>query len=160
MQFKTHEFDEVKHDMFSALSVKQPYAGQIAYGEKTIEVRSKTTAFRGDLLICSSKKPNIPGLECGFALAIVELYDVKPVEEFTPEDWEQTCIPKEIRGNYSNCWGWMLRDNRRVIEWPVSGQLGIWKLVFTKDLIIEYPSIISLDKESYRHIMNEVNKKK
>lgn len=160
MQFKTHEFDKVKHDMFSALSVKQPYAGQIAYGEKTIELRSKTTAFRGDLLICSSKKPNIPGLDCGFTLAMVELYDVKPVEEFTPEDWEQTCIPKESRGNYLNCWGWMLRDNRRVIEWPVSGQLGIWKLVFTKDLIIEYPSIMSLDKESYRHIMNEVNKKK
>jgi hypothetical protein len=36
-----------------ALSVRQPYASQIANGEKTIEFRSWATKHRGPLLICS-----------------------------------------------------------------------------------------------------------
>ena len=35
-----------------ALSVRQPWAGLIAAGLKTIEVRPRPTHYRGDLLIC------------------------------------------------------------------------------------------------------------
>ena len=36
-----------------ALSVKQPFAGLISSGQKTIEVRSWKTAHRGQVLICA-----------------------------------------------------------------------------------------------------------
>lgn len=35
--------------------------------------------------------------------------------------------------------GWFLRDIRRVIEYPVKGQLGIYNLIYTKGVIIPYP---------------------
>lgn len=38
-----------------SLTVKQPYAGLIAYGLKTIEVRSQPTKYRGDVLIHAAK---------------------------------------------------------------------------------------------------------
>lgn len=160
MQYKVSEYNRELHDMLSALSVKQPYADQIVHGEKTIEVRSKTTSHRGDLLICSSKKPNIAGLDCGYCLGLVELYDVKPVEEFAAEDWKNTCIPDDARGNYSHGFGWLLRNHRRVVEWQVVGQLGVWSLVFTKDRILEYPNAMVIDKKGYKQIMREIREGK
>lgn len=41
-----------------ALSVRQPWAGLIASGAKTMEVRSRRTHFRGPLLICASLRPS------------------------------------------------------------------------------------------------------
>ncbi|HFC8533055.1 TPA: ASCH domain-containing protein [Neisseria lactamica] len=38
-----------------ALSVRQPYAFLIGNCEKSIELRSWKTDYRGDLLICASK---------------------------------------------------------------------------------------------------------
>lgn len=40
-----------------ALSVKSPHAQRIALGQKTLEIRSKRTHYRGDLLICVSQRP-------------------------------------------------------------------------------------------------------
>ena len=108
MQFNSKEYDPEKHDRWRALTVKQPYANDlvtaaykdengVVYGRKSIEVRSKKTSYRGDVLICSSAKPVYPGMESGVTLGLVELYDVKPIKEFTPEDWENTRIPKEKR---------------------------------------------------------------
>ena len=37
-----------------ALSVRAPWAGLIATGTKTLEVRSRRTHYRGELLICES----------------------------------------------------------------------------------------------------------
>lgn len=39
-----------------ALSVKNPFAGLIVKGQKTIEVRTRRTSHRGKIAICSSKK--------------------------------------------------------------------------------------------------------
>jgi hypothetical protein len=40
-----------------ALTVKQPWATQIALGIKKIEYRSWATAHRGNLLVCAGKEP-------------------------------------------------------------------------------------------------------
>ena len=134
MQFNSKEYDPEKHDRWRALTVKQPYANDlvaeaykdengIVYGEKTIEVRSKNTSYRGDVLICSAASPVYPGMESGVTLGLVELYDVKPIKEFTPEDWENTRIPKEKRAKITKGFGWMMRNPRRVVEMPIKGQL-------------------------------------
>lgn len=160
MQYDIKHFDPEDHEKFRALSVKQPYASNLAaaayidengvkFGIKSIEVRSKNTKFRGDLLICSSVSPKIYGLESGVSIGLVELYDVKKISDFTPYDWECTGIPKAERYKYKKGFGWMMKNPRRVIEFPVKGQLGIFTLVYTKDTIIQYPEKVVMDKESY-----------
>lgn len=159
MQFSNKDYNPDQHDRWRALTVKNPFATQlvtaayedngIIYGEKTIEVRSKSTTYRGDLLICSSKNPDLPGYENGVTLGLVELYDVKPVAEFTPLDWEQTRIPPEKRKAITKGYGWLMRNPRRVVEFPIKGQLGIYNLVYTKGCIVEYPKVMVLDKEGY-----------
>ena len=39
-----------------AISIKSPYAQLIQLGYKTLEVRSKPTHYRGDVIICVSLK--------------------------------------------------------------------------------------------------------
>lgn len=159
MQFNNKDYNPDQHDRWRALTVKQPYANDLVtaaftfeghtYGVKSIEVRSKNTTYRGDLLICSSANPEIAGLESGVTLGLVELYGIKPVSEFTPDDWAQTRIPPEKAAKITKGYGWLMRNPRRVIEFPVKGQLGIYNLVYTKDCILEYPTAMVVDRESY-----------
>jgi len=161
MQFEIKQFNKEKHDRWKALTVKQPYATDlvtVAYkesetveiGVKSIEVRSKNTHYRGDVMICSSASPVLHGLESGVCLGLVNLYDVKLCKDFTPEDWENTRIPEAEQHKYKKCFGWMMRNPRRVIEYPVKGQLGLFHLVYTIDTITEYPRTVVMDKAGYR----------
>ena len=155
MQFPNKLYNPDEHDKFRALTVKQPYANDLVtysktidgidYAVKTIEVRSKPTKYRGDLLICSSKNPVFPGMMSGCTLGFCELYDIKPISEFSEEDWNNTRIPREHRQQITKGYGWLMRNPRRCIEFPIMGQLGIYNLVYTKGEIIEYPRKIIVD---------------
>lgn len=140
MQHSTSDYNPDLHDKFKALSVKQPYAEYIASGEKTIEVRSKPTKYRGEIVICSSKdgrpSENAPGYGC--TLAKVELYDCKPLSMLTPEEWEKTKLPQDMMERYkSNAtgYGWFLRNPTQLKHVPIRGQLGIFNLVLTKGVV-------------------------
>lgn len=161
MQYKINQYNPALHDKWRALSVKQPYANLlltpsyeldgIIYAEKSIEVRSKNTHYRGDIMICSTASPQFVGMVSGVTIGLVELYDVKPFSEFTEEDWRNTYLKGEVvrKIRTSSGYGWMMRNPRRVVEFPVSGQLGIFNLVYTKGIITEYPRAMEVDKESY-----------
>lgn len=165
MQIKNSEYNAELHDKWHALTVRQPYANHLVtaayvdddgtiYAEKSIEVRTKNTKYRGDLLVCSSAVPVIPGMESGVTLGFVELYDVKPVAEFTEQDWENTCIPVDKRPKIG--YGWLMRNPRRVVEMPIKGQLGIYNLVTPKDDITEYPTVCKLDKSGWEIIKKKI----
>jgi ASCH domain len=99
-----------------ALSVKQPWAEQIACGKKKSEYRTWSVNFRGDLLVVASKGRNDedvideglnPGkLTYGAAMCVVDLYDVIEDED----------------GDYA----WKLRNPRRVEPVPVTGYAAIY----------------------------------
>ena len=164
MQIKSTEYNEKLHDKWHALTVKQPYAqhlvtvayidNETTYAEKSIEVRSRNINYRGDIMICSSANPVIPGMMSGVTLGIVELYDTKPIEQFTEEDWRNTCIPEEQRPKVG--WGWMMRNPRRVVEMPIKGQLGVYTLIVPKDDITEYPTVCKIDKEGWNIIQKQI----
>lgn len=168
MQYKNSEYNPELHDRFHALTVRQPYANHLVtaayvdngtvYGEKSIEVRSRATNYRGDLLVCSSAMPVIPGMESGVTLGFVEVYDVRQIETFTDEDWENTCIPVEQRPKKG--FGWFVRNPRRVVEMPVKGQLGIYNLVCPKGDITEYPTVCHVDRESWQIIKSKIKNEK
>ena len=154
------DFDATKHKAYKALTVKQPYADDLVkaaykdidgnvYGVKSIEVRSKPTQYRGRILICSSKKPVIPEKESGCIMGFVELYDIKRVEDFTPEDWDKTRIPRSKRAEIKTGYGWLMRNPVRCVELPVKGQLGIYNIAFEKGDIVEYPRICKVSREDW-----------
>ena len=148
-------------DKYTCLSVKQPYADFLVVptyedeegflqADKTIEVRSRNTKYRGDILICASAKPEIYGKMSGCTIGLVELYDVKPVEEFTEHDWIETCIPFNERPKKG--YGWLVRNPRRVVEVPVKGQLGFFTREFPEGEITEYPVALKIDNKSMEMI--------
>lgn len=168
MQIDRKDYNPDQHDVFKALSVKQPYADLLTrvvfrdengeyHADKTIEVRTRNTNYRGDLLVCSSLKPEIPGRLSGVTCGFVELYDVKPIEDFTPEDWAATCIPEQERPRKG--YGWMMRNPRRVVEMPIRGQLGVYNLIVPKDDITEYPRHLAFGLDGFNKLNEKVTKK-
>jgi ASCH domain len=87
-----------------ALTVKQPYASQIASGQKTIEYRGWASDYRGDLLITASANPKTHG-PYGVTVCIVELWD-------------------DLR-EHKGC-EWYLRNPRPVKQVAVTGYQGLW----------------------------------
>lgn len=102
-----------------ALSVKQPWANMIARGEKTIELRSWGTKHRGDLLICSSKQPNIA--PAGRALAIANMVDCRPA---TQKDEAAACSVIWVGTDVS----WVFENVRRITPFPVTGAQGLFDI--------------------------------
>lgn len=99
-----------------ALSVKQPWAELIARGEKTIEVRSKPTKYRGPLLIVSCKRPNV--WVTGHAIAVVDLVDCRPMAKADEE--------AALRERWVGAKAWVLENPRRVEPVPVTGKQGVY----------------------------------
>jgi hypothetical protein len=104
-----------------ALSVKQPYAGRIARGEKTIEVRGWSTSYRGRILVCSSKQPAEETDEpCGVMICIVTLVDVRAFKRSDVEaamcDWSP------------NLYAFVLADVRPVEPIAIRGALGLFEV--------------------------------
>lgn len=165
MQINKKDYNPEIHDVYKALTVKQPYADALTkvvfrdesgyHAEKTIEVRSRNTTYRGELIICSSAKPELYGRLSGVTCGFVELYDVKPVEQFTAEDWAATCIPEKDRPRKG--YGWMVRNPRRVVEMPIKGQLGVYNLIVPKDDITEYPRTVEFGRVGFERLKQKAN---
>jgi hypothetical protein len=112
-----------------ALSLRQPWANLIANGLKTIETRKWKTNYRGDLVICSSKNPNI--FPAGYAICIVEVYDCIPMIK---EHEEKACIKI-----YPNAWSWFIRNVRLINPmFPVKGKLSFFEVNVPKESIREF----------------------
>ncbi len=113
-----------------AVSVKQPWANLIASGQKTIETRTWSTNYRGELLIVSSKSPRIA--PAGFGLAIAALVECRPMAK---HDEAAACCDV-----YPNAQAWVLEDIRRIDPFPVSGRLGLYEVELPEHLAGEWRS--------------------
>ena len=105
-----------------ALSIHPVYACEILAGQKTVEVRTWKTAYRGDLLICSTNhkvKDTIPG----HALCVVTLKDIEPLssKHFAGAMFKRSNIDN-LEGKYA----WILSDVRWIKPIPLKGKLGLW----------------------------------
>jgi hypothetical protein len=56
-----------------AISIRQPWASQIADGTKIIEYRSWPTSYRGPLLVCASARPVVSGVLSGVAICVIDV---------------------------------------------------------------------------------------
>lgn len=144
-----------------ALSVKQPWAGMIAQRIKPIETRVWATDYRGELLICASKKPvfDYKAFQCdhcyqfltgtlnrSFFICPFCGKQSKTSQIVTKQCGMAICIaslvdcrpmtvddePKARCKMYPNAFSWVL-DNVRLIEpFPVKGQLGLFEVAIPR----------------------------
>lgn len=126
-----------------ALTLTQPWASLVMSGDKRIETRSWSTAYRGPLAIHAAKgwdadarwfASQVCGrillgwdlpedLPRGAVLGTVELLDVQPTWALNPSERER------FFGDYSpGRWGWIFGDFRNFAQ-PVlaRGALGLWE---------------------------------
>ena len=118
-----------------ALTVCAPWSSLIARGEKTIELRSKPTKYRGELVICAgAKSPTHTPLRAqvarerglldaprGVTLCIVELVDCRLA---VGGDEAAACCPPTVGKDYA----WIVRVVAQLEHIPVSGYLSFWTL--------------------------------
>ena len=124
-----------------AISLKQPWANLVACGYKTLETRTWSTGYRGDLLICSSASGEIEPTGC--ALAVVKLVDCREMEY---GDAEAACILR-----YPEAKVFVLEDIRLLQPFPVRGSLNIYELdVSEEELIYENEAGIAAFIDRYR----------
>ena len=107
-----------------AISIKNPYATQILQGAKNIEYRSWDTKHRGELLICSSANPKVPGMLSGYALCVVDL--------------ENTTYNQS-----EDVYEWHLTNVRKIKAFPVKGKLNFFDV---DDSLIHYPDEQTTDE--------------
>ena len=101
-----------------AIVLKEPYAGMVRAGKKTIETRVWKTNYRGKLLICASK---IPRTEfSGKAIAIAELVDCRTMIK---ADEKRACCKV-----YDRAHSWVLEDIRPIKPFSVRGQLSLFEV--------------------------------
>ena len=105
------------------LSLKQPYADLLAFGEKTIELRKWNTRFRGEFLIHASKNIDIQACErldididkltIGAIIGSAFLYDFKEYsnqEEFNKDKQKHFSIVTKYFEGYK--YGLLIRNAR------------------------------------------------
>jgi len=120
-------FSDLCHALYmKAISIQQPWATLIAYGEKRIEWRSWSTSYRGELLICASARdfPLDDGVVApgGFALAVVTLADVRP---FSRRDLTAACMDKMPT---PTGFAWVLHGVREIEPFPVKGRQRLFEV--------------------------------
>lgn len=115
-----------------AITVPQPFTFEILSGRKTIEAMDWESLYRGDLLICASKKPafadeDIEEMEeeygidflLGQALCVARLVDVRLMQEGD----EDLALLDEID---PEAYSWVFTDVRPVLPFPVKDQEGVF----------------------------------
>ena len=101
-----------------ALSIHPVYAMSIVTGQKTVECRSWTTNYRGDILICSTAKKE-KGTIPGHALGVVTLEDIVP--------FQRKHLKGAMMNNFSpEDYAWILTNPRVIKPFPVKGKLSLW----------------------------------
>lgn len=104
-----------------ALSVSPAYAMCLVTGIKTVECRSWSTNYRGDIMICSTAK-KLHGTIPSHALGIVTLVDIVP---FTRKHLDAACMqPADYQ---QGLYAWIVENPRLIKPIPVKGKLSLWE---------------------------------
>ena len=96
------------------------YAMMLVTGEKTVEIRTWSTEYRGDILICSTQK-KLHGFISGHAMGIVELVDIVPMKK----EHVEPALLEPIDYNPSS-FAWLLKNPRIIKPIPLKGKLSLW----------------------------------
>ena len=118
-----------------ALSLRQPFANEIATGRKTIETRTWSTKHRGRVAICASKSRKRylglhPAPPYGAIVAVATIVDCKPMMQ--ADERAALCHV------YPEAWSWFLEDIVRVKPVPIRGALGLFEIDLAEEDLEPY----------------------
>jgi hypothetical protein len=103
------------------ISIRQPWASLIASGQKTVELRTWTTKYRGPLIVCASAAPtkdtHYPIGPMGVTICLVELVDIR-----RPIPTDSACVVPSERD-----WAWALGRVTHLPAVAVKGRLSLWE---------------------------------
>jgi activating signal cointegrator 1 len=122
--------------VYTCLSIRQPWAELILQGRKSIEVRSWSTAHRGELWLHAGARTDDDAMRRlglgslavphGALVGRCELYDCV---EFSVDTWEQWRVRHLNSGALEKRrFAWLLRDPTRTSPKPMKGRLGLMRL--------------------------------
>ncbi len=118
------------------LSIKPYYATKILLGEKTIEVRSWQTPYRGDILIHASSGRK-SGCISEHAICVAKLWKIEPLQK---KHGKKACWPEltdyECYGQYA----WHLKNLRLIKPFELKGKLNLWTYDGDVELAPEFGS--------------------
>ncbi len=108
-----------------ALSIRQPHLHRIINKQKTFEIRSWNTKYRGELLLCASRSTKDCSdidktLPRGCALAVVKIKNVYP---FLKCHEKNSCIAWQ-----PNLYAWEIEIVEKIKPFPVKGKLGFFEV--------------------------------
>lgn len=123
-----------------------PYAEWIKTGEKTLETRTRSFNYRGDIVICCGKTNSV-GKNAGKALCIVELWNIRDMRK-TDEEAAGVNYSRGIKSFLLRNWRHFSRD----FEFSPQRVSGAWQSIFEITIpadvkIIPRPDIVSQVKE-------------
>lgn len=115
-----------------ALTVQQPFAGLIAAGRKTIELRRWPTKLRGLLTICAGARAwseaavkEFGDGPRGVVLCEVDVVGCRPATE---ADRGAACVGADKLASLEGWYAWELAEARAVPQRPVRGMPGLFTL--------------------------------
>ncbi len=107
---------------YKVLCIRQPWASMILKKEKTIELRSWYTDYRGPLLIAASANPKIEGLPCGQLIALANLVECRKSKR--DDQWAARSELTWGRDTFS----WILKRVKPIKPIPIKGKLGLFEI--------------------------------
>lgn len=114
--------------MMKALSLWQPWGTAMDRAQKGNETRSWSTTYRGDLLICASKRPPKGDDEFGETEAAIYAAAVNP-NDGAPYSPEQMSPPNGVQ--WRTCWGQQLPFGAALCVVELYDVVPTWCLRFT-----------------------------
>ncbi len=142
------------------LSVSQPFADLIISGEKSIELRSWNTSFRGEFLIHAPKKIRTKDYErlkinkklvTGAILGKATLYDVKKYNSIKEIRMDQK-FHFASKDSFNKKFGFILKKIKPFkIPIPWKGQLGFFEVKLPKTIMKNSKIVSDIIDEEYRY---------
>lgn len=128
-----------------ALSIHQPWASKIESGDKTIETRTWSTNYRGEILIVSARRhcTEWPKLPLGQALCLAMIIDC---HRMTRADEVAACCSL-----YEGAYAWVLKHIQPIRHFPVAGRQGLYN--------VELPHSIAKARQLYEYTWGNNSKR-
>ena len=149
------------NETMKCLSVCQPFAELIVKGEKTIELRSWNTKYRGEFLVhsptkirqedCKRLKIDKDVLSTGAIVGKAQIYDVKIYRTKTElqDDFNKHFASIDFKGLK---YGFVLKNAKKFnIPIPYKGRLGLFDVILPKNKTSNNALKSDIIEEEYRY---------
>lgn len=134
---------------YKCLFIKQPFADEFAKGRMTVHIMQRPIAYRGEIVICAEDGSGEQyGMYDGAWLAKAEIVDCIPVADLTREQIAQS----DMIGNRKKAYALILGNIRRLVEFPCHGH-GFVTMELNEDDMVEYPTLVQLDRKGYEMLL-------